>query len=61
MGAIDPYPDDAGSAMLRDMLQAGAMQFWVIRSWADKALTTIVNGQVVLRGSGGLPPVDGWL
>jgi integrase len=30
-------------------------------SWADKALTTIVNGQVVLRGAGGLPPVDGWL
>lgn len=29
--------------------------------WADKALTTIVNGQVVLRGAGGLPPVDGWL
>jgi hypothetical protein len=34
LGAIDPHPDDAGSAMLRDMLRDGAMQFWVIRSYA---------------------------
>ena len=31
------------------------------RRWAGKTLTTIVNGQVVLRGCGGLPPVDAWL
>jgi hypothetical protein len=34
LGAIDPYPDDAGRAMVRDRLRDGAMQFWVIRSYA---------------------------